>query len=39
LEDLEVDERTILTWIFKKKDGEAWTEIIWLRIGRGGGRL
>jgi hypothetical protein len=24
---------------FKKWDGDAWTGFIWLRIGRGGGRL
>ena len=39
LENLVVDQRIILKWIFKKWDGEAWTEFIWLRIGTGGGRL
>jgi hypothetical protein len=29
----------ILTWIFKKGDGEAWAGLIWLRIGTGGERL
>jgi hypothetical protein len=24
--------------VFKKWDGEAWTGLIWLRIGTGGGR-
>jgi hypothetical protein len=35
LEDVDVDGRIIL----KKWDGEAWTGLIWLRIGTGGGRL
>jgi hypothetical protein len=39
LEDIEVDERIILEWMFKKWDGEAWTEFIWLRIGTGDGIL
>jgi hypothetical protein len=29
----------ILKWTFKKRDGEAWTGLIWLRIGTGGGLL
>jgi hypothetical protein len=29
----------ILKWIFKKWDRRAWTELIWLRIGTGGGLL
>jgi hypothetical protein len=33
LEDPDVDGRIILTWIFRKWDGEAWTGLIWLRIG------
>jgi hypothetical protein len=39
LEDLVVDERIVLRWIFKKWDGEARTGLLWLRIGTGGGRL
>jgi hypothetical protein len=31
--------RIILKWILKKWDGEAWTGLIWLRIGTGGGLL
>jgi hypothetical protein len=27
----------ILKWAFKKWGGEAWTELIWLRIRTGGG--
>jgi hypothetical protein len=39
LEDINVDRRIILKWIFKKWDGKAWTRMIWLRIGTGGGHL
>jgi hypothetical protein len=27
----------ILKWIFKKVGGEAWSALLWLRIGTGGG--
>jgi hypothetical protein len=37
LDNLGVDGRIILKRIFKKWDGVAWTGLIWLRIGTGGG--
>jgi hypothetical protein len=39
LEVQKVDGRIILRWIFTKWDGGAWTGLIWLRIGIGGGHL
>jgi hypothetical protein len=39
LKDLVVGGRIILRWIFKKWDGEAWTGLIWPRIGIGDGLL
>jgi hypothetical protein len=35
LEDLGVDGRIIITLIFTKWNGEVWTGLLWLRIGRG----
>jgi hypothetical protein len=37
LEDLGVDGRIILKWISRKLDWVAWTGLLWLRIGTGGG--
>jgi len=39
LEEPGVDGRIILRWIFRKWNEEAWTGLIKLRIGRGGGNL
>jgi hypothetical protein len=39
LEDLGVDGKIILRWIFGKWDVGAWTGSIWVRIGTGGGQL
>jgi hypothetical protein len=39
LEDRGVDGKIILKLIFKKWDEEAWTGLIWRRIGTGGGHL
>ena len=38
LEDPVVDGKIILRWIFRRGDA-AWTALIWLRIGTGGGQL
>ena len=39
LQYVSVDGRIILKCIFKKWDGEAWTGLVWLRIGTSGRRL
>jgi hypothetical protein len=39
LKDHGVDGMIIVNWIFKKWDSEAWTRILWLRIGTGGGQF
>jgi hypothetical protein len=38
LKNLGVDGR-ILKWIFQEVGWEAWTGLLWLRIGTGGGLL
>ena len=39
MENLGVDGRIILKWIFEEWDVGAWTGSMWLRIGTGGGLL
>ena len=39
LEDISVDRRIILKWIFKKSVGRAWTGLTLLRVGIRGGLL
>jgi hypothetical protein len=38
LDNLGVDGRINLKWILKKCDKVAWTALMWLRMGTGGGR-
>ena len=39
MEDPGVDGKIILRGIFRKWDGGAWTGLIWLTLGTGGGHL
>ena len=39
LENPGVDGRIILRWIFRKWDVRAWTGLVWLTIGSGGGHV
>jgi len=39
LEEPGVDGSIILRWIIRKWDWEAWTGLIWLRVGTGVGHL
>jgi hypothetical protein len=34
-----IDGTIIVKWMFKRWDGRAWTGLVWLRIGKGGGLL
>jgi hypothetical protein len=39
LEELGLDWKIILKWIFKKWDGKVWAGLIWNRTGTGGRRM
>jgi len=39
LEDPDIAARITVQWVFKKWDMRAWTGLIWLRTGTGGGLL
>lgn len=37
LEDISVDGRVIIKWVFKEWHDDVWTGLLWLRRGTGGG--
>jgi hypothetical protein len=39
LENLDIDWRIIVKWVFKKWDSEAWNGLIWFRTGIEAGRF
>jgi len=39
LEVLGIIGMRVIKWIFEKWDGKSWTGLIWLRTGKGFGRL
>jgi len=39
LGDTDLDGWLVLRWIFRKCDVGAWSGLIWLRIGTGGGHF
>jgi hypothetical protein len=39
LKDLVIDDRKLLKQIFNMRDGKEWMGLIWVRKGKGGGRM
>ena len=39
LENLKIEDRITLKCVLRKCDGKAWNGLIWLRIGKSGGRM